>query len=125
MERCPHLSGYDPVAADVIRDPYPEYARARSEAPVFFEPKLGWWFVTRYDDVLRVLKDTKTFSSAAAIATGEIPAELADRLLAGYPWEHPSLINQDPPGHTRTRKLCNQAFRPTVIARREPELEEI
>jgi cytochrome P450 len=125
IEHCPHLSGYDPLAPDVIVDPYPEYARARREAPVFFEPKLGWWFVTRYDDVLAVLKDPTRFGSSAALETGPVPPEVADRLPDGFPWSHPSLINNDPPGHARVRKLCNRAFRPTVIAAREAELVSI
>ena len=45
-------------------DPYPLYARARREEPVFFSPALNAWVVTRYDDVRTVLGNPKAYSLA-------------------------------------------------------------
>ena len=56
---------------------------------------------------------------------GPIPDEVAPLLPDGYPWDHPTLVNCDPPAHTRIRKLTAQAFKPSVIAAREPDVREI
>ena len=47
--------------------------RARSEQPVFYAPQFDLWVVTRYDDVLAVLKDHDTFSSAGALKSSPEP----------------------------------------------------
>lgn len=46
-----------------LEDPYPLYARTRREAPVFFHPLFQSWIVTRYADVIGILRDPKRFSS--------------------------------------------------------------
>ena len=49
-------AAYDPFAPDQLADPYPVYACARQEAPVFYSPVCGRWIVTRYDDIVTLLK---------------------------------------------------------------------
>jgi len=46
-----------------IADPFALYARAREEEPVFFSAEIGFWVVTRYEDVHAIFKDPATFSS--------------------------------------------------------------
>src|SRR5205823_13376860 len=41
-------------------DPYPVYARLREEAPVYRSPRLGYWFVSRYDDVKAIRSEEHT-----------------------------------------------------------------
>ena len=55
-----HMEGFRPYD---IADPFPFYARARAEAPVFFSDELGYWVVSRYDDIQAIFKDPATFSS--------------------------------------------------------------
>ena len=50
-------------------DPYPFYAWARAERPVFYNSRLNMWFVTRYDDIVTVLRDPRTFSSSDPFPT--------------------------------------------------------
>lgn len=57
----------DPAALD--RDPYPILARLRAEAPVAWVEPAGMWFVTRYDDVVEVLRDPVRFTTDAARST--------------------------------------------------------
>jgi cytochrome P450 len=102
---------YDPLAPEELLDPYPGWARARREAPVFFDPGSGTWMVARHADVLAVLRDTRTFSSAH---TMDAPGG------ARYPWTAPSLANADPPDHAVVRKLVNRAFTRTRVAALEP-----
>src|SRR5260370_12204236 len=61
---CPHLGqSYNPLEEPQLDNPYPFYARARSEEPVFFSERLQAWVVTRYDDVRSILLRPDIFSS--------------------------------------------------------------
>ncbi len=77
---CPVLAQYDPLDPAELRDPFPSYARARREAPVFYSEKAGFWSVSRREDVLAVLRDTERFTSRMAIPLSLPPEELRDRM---------------------------------------------
>jgi cytochrome P450 len=114
---------YDPAAPSETQDPFPGWAKARSEAPVFFTPQHDVWWVSRYDDIRAVLGDPTTFSSRASFKTPPPPPDLAE-LIGALPWEH-TIAAQDPPEHSRLRKLVQTAFTPKFLARREPDIREI
>lgn len=116
-EPKPQLSGYNALSAEHLRDPYPAWARARRVAPVFYAPELDGWVVTRREDALRVLSDTRTFSNARNLDSPPPPGEVGDRLPRGYPWSVPALASVDPPEHARLRRLVNRALsRPRLVA---------
>ena len=54
---------YEPASPEVKQDPYPFYEAMRRESPVYRIPSTGFYAVSRYDDVMRVLKDPEVFSS--------------------------------------------------------------
>ena len=58
-----HAIVYTPNDPEVLRDPFPLYARLRDEDPAHWSPLLKAWIVTRYDDVRRVCLDTAGMSS--------------------------------------------------------------
>jgi cytochrome P450 len=108
-----------------LSNPYPLYARARAEAPVFYSPDFGLWVLTRHRDVLAALTDPRRFSSVFFMRTPTgAPAEVGRILADGYP-ELPMLVNQDPPDHTRMRALVNKTFLPARVAALEPVIREI
>ena len=117
---------FDPLSPEQRRDPYPVYAEARERAPVFYAERYGFWVVTRYEDVLAVLKDDDTFSSRDALTSSpvELPAEVQAVLAEGWP-EMPVIIDTDPPLHTRIRGLITRAFTPRRIAEMEPRVRAI
>ena len=123
--RCPRLDGYDPLAPEQLGDPYPQWALARATAPVFYDERLGMWSVTRHRDVLRVLQDPETFSSAGAFSLRrpERPDELAARIPPGF-WRPRMVVGQDPPEHTRLRGLLQEAFTRERVAALEPFIRE-
>lgn len=111
------LSLYHLLDPEVLADPYSLYARLRSEDPVHWDPFLHTWVVTRYDDVMRVLK---TFS---AVRT-PTPEQLASMGLETMGPIAKVLVKQmlfmDAPAHTRIRSLAAHAFTPArVVALRE------
>jgi len=141
---------YDPFSVEVQRDPYPHYAALRERAPVHRLEGSGFYVVSRYDDVMFVLKHPELFSSRAmqmmmmagmgggmqsmgGTGGGLDPAALqlmADiaKDLPFNPIEmmsKPSLIASDPPNHERLRNIVNRGFTPRRIAALEPRIREI
>lgn len=108
-----------------LTDPYPLYAQARSEAPIFFSPLFHAWIVTRYADVLAILGDPRRFSSYYLFRTPLDPAPEAQAVLDQIPPEAPLLVNQDPPDHTRTRALLGKAFSSRRVIDMEPRIRAI
>jgi cytochrome P450 len=123
--RRARLAEWNPLAPSELACPYATLAAAQREAPIFYNEFYGGWVVTRYDDILQVLKDSKRFSTRKVFSVGEIPPDIAPLLPHGYPWDHPSLLNNDPPEHTPIRRLANEAFKPAAIAAREPAIRGI
>lgn len=112
------------AAAAYAADPYPFYAYARATEPVFYSEQFGMWFVTRHDDVLTVLRDPETFSSAdRSIKPGGWPEPVAEIMRRKRHARH--VGNVDPPEHTRYRQLLNQSFTASRIASYEPMVHDI
>ncbi|MBC5766953.1 cytochrome P450 [Ramlibacter albus] len=102
---------------DFYANPYPVYARLRETAPVRRMPD-GSYFLTRYADLVAVYRDAHTFSSDKKV-------EFTPKYGAGSPLlEHhtTSLVFNDPPLHTRVRKLIMGALTRRAIAEMEPGL---
>jgi cytochrome P450 len=115
---------FDPLSPEQRENPFDILAAARREQPVFYVPALDLWVVTRYDDVLAVLKDHDTFSSTGALKSAPLPDEVAAVLAEGYR-EMPYIIEVDPPLHDRIRGLVTKAFTPRRIAALEPVIRRI
>jgi cytochrome P450 len=125
------LSGFNPFAAEVIADPVPWYACMRKAKPVFPVPGHNFYLVTRYEDVLAATRDTATFSNrftSPGVALGRgsdaIQAELQAILAEGYP-RTPTLLTNDPPAHTRFRRLVSRAFTPRRVSSWLPEIDRL
>lgn len=117
---------FDPLDPAQRADPYPTYARLRSERAVFYAPQYDLWVVTRHEDVLRVLKEDETFSSSVALhSTPHRPApEVLGILAEGWP-DMPIIVESDPPLHTRIRRPISRAFTPRRTAEMEPRIRAI
>jgi cytochrome P450 len=109
---------FDPLEPEQMEDPYPLYARARREEPVFYSPKYGFWVVTRHADLCTLLRDTATFSSAGALEAQKFAPEVLAVLETGYV-EFESLVQSDEPDHTRMRNVFNKALSPQRVAAME------
>ncbi|SDS65231.1 cytochrome P450 [Bradyrhizobium canariense] len=97
-------------------DPYPTYRALREHEPVKRLPN-GSYFLTRYDDLVSAYKSTKLFSSDKR---KEFAPKYGDSLL--YEHHTTSLVFNDPPAHTRVRRLIMGALSPRAIAEMEPYL---
>ena len=112
---------FDDAVAGDVRDPYPELAEARRDTPVQcldsslmpHEDAASVFFLYRYDDVARVLRDGETFSSGHII----------DLIMGPVMGEH-IILGMDGERHRRYRALASTAFRQKMLARWESELVE-
>jgi hypothetical protein len=103
------------VPPDFIDDPYPYYACLREHDPVH-ELAPGSIFLTRYEDVAAIYRDPR----ASSDKKDEFRPKLGDGLL--YEHHTTSLVFNDPPLHTRVRRLMLGAVNQRAIARMEPGL---
>jgi len=124
--RSPTIS-LDPREADFVQNPYPYYARWREECPVFFWEQLGHWCFARYHDVSALLRDRRFGRQILHVATREELGwpETPEHLRPFYRFEEHSLLELEPPVHTRLRGFINPSFLPRQIARLQPRIEQL
>jgi cytochrome P450 len=109
---------FNPMDPEFVADPYPTYHRLRADDPVHHSP-LGFWVLTRYEDVVAVLRDPR-------LAKEAIAAFVAARFgVALPPGLGLSMLDRDPPDHTRLRGLVSKAFTPRVVEGLRPRVQQI
>jgi len=109
---------FNPMDPEFVADPYPTYHRLRAEDPVHHSP-LGFWMLTRYEDVVAVLRDARFAKEAIATL---VAARFGVPVPAGVGL---SMLDRDPPDHTRLRGLVSKAFTPRVVERLRPHIQQI
>ena len=133
--KCPatgdslQLHGGESRLDPLIRDnPFPFYRALRKQEPVYFDPRLDTYLVTRYEDVQTVLRDPITFSLEHGYqdryANGFVDelAEIMNRDGGGFIRD---IIASDPPAHTRLRRLLEKAFTGHRVKGLEPRIRQI
>jgi cytochrome P450 len=119
----PEFNPFDPR---LRTDPYSVYRALREEAPIYWSELMQLWVLTRYDDVLAVLRDHGRFSSERTRARNPMVQQMeAYRMASGPLGTAPTMLSLDPPSHTRMRNLVNKAFTPRVVERSRPRIQAI
>ena len=119
------MAVFNPFLPSFQADPYPQYAALRADDPVHYSLALQAWVLTAYEECALVLRDDETFSSSSNTASGQL-AEVLQQQRREFPLgETPTVLNSDPPVHTRLRGLLNRAFTPRAIEGLRPRIEEI
>jgi cytochrome P450/ferredoxin-NADP reductase len=110
----PHLPVYDGdlYADEVIRDPYPVYARLRELGPVVWLSQQQVFALPRYAEVASVLRQPKRFISSRGVSLNE----RTNRLLVG------STLNSDPPEHDTTRAITSEPLLPGALEAIAPRI---
>lgn len=122
---------------DAMRCPYDQYAQLRREAPVFHDHEHDIYVVSRHADIERVTTAPRLFSnqnpmgptvSGAIAAVGralqDATPEFAERVRVVMS-RGDVLFTQDPPDHTRHRRILAKAFTPRSVTRIEPRIREL
>lgn len=104
-----------------LTDPFPFYRLAREQAPLFFSPQLGYWVVTRYEDIKSVFNDWEAFSAENAQTPYRAwSPEVRQILQDGGYIGGSGLSARTPPTHTRIRKAVSSVFGAKRFAKLEP-----
>jgi len=101
----------------ILVDPYPFYAELRKEAPAVQVDPEGMWAVTRFEDVIEVLKRVDDFSSKAPDGARE---KLFENAFGG-----PNIIGSDNPRHDRLRSIMQKRFTPRRLVHLQSRVEDL
>lgn len=120
---CPvGYHGFEPFD---MNNPYPAYEELRREQPVMFDDRIGYFVVTRYEDVKATFENWETFSSENAQAPVRPLGEPAKKIMAdGGFTAYSGLSARIPPEHTRIRAVASKAFTPRRYKVMEPLIRE-
>ena len=106
-------------------NPFPLFASLREEEPVYWDPVLKGWILTRYDDVRKTLRGPEYSSDRLRPFFESLPKEQLDRLPDLSSLIPLWLVFHGPPTHNRLRLVMNPAFLPAAIARMKPTVEKL
>ncbi|ADP82301.1 cytochrome P450 [Pseudofrankia inefficax] len=107
---------WDPIAPELRDDPYPLWRRLRDEAPVYRNDRLGFYALSRFDDIELAHRDAETFSSSHGTTL---------ETMAPDPYDTAMIIWLDAPKHTTLRKLVSRAFTVRRVTMLEERIHEI
>lgn len=119
---------YDLFSPHFKADPFATFAAMRQDAPIYAHVARNGstiWYITRYEDVVDVLKDNERFVKDVrrTLLPEELvkkrPSTLSQRLI------NENMLFADPPDHTRLRALVNQAFTPRRVEQNAPRVQAI
>jgi cytochrome P450 len=115
----------DPFSPGFFENPYEQYARVREADPVHRTP-LGAWAISRYDDVVRVLRDQslsveEQHANLEFTPPPEVQARIEERGRGGTR----AMLNLDPPDHHRLRRLVSKVFTPKAVEQMRPRVQRL
>ncbi len=111
---------------DVLEDPTP-YHHALHERPIHYDEHLGFYICSTYELTRRILRDTDTFSNVGSQTVDSLrepPPEVRALRRESFTAVD-TLVTNDPPSHTRFRKMVDEPFRPRSIARLRDAIRSI
>ncbi|MDQ3289427.1 MAG: cytochrome P450 [Pseudomonadota bacterium] len=113
---------FNPFTPGFDENPYEHYRTLRDTNPVHDHP-MGFWFVSRHADVSTLLRDPRLSVADRNLADGPMREQFEQ--LADAPVSLVSMMDSDPPDHTRLRSLVGKVFTPRSVAALEPMVTEL
>ena len=118
---------YNPFEPGFTDDPYPRFATLREQCPVEVHP-MGFYALWRHRDVAEVLRAKMSVEERRVLSRAPM-RQAYEKVFAefGLPENrtNSSMLDRDPPDHTRLRRLVSQAFTPRAIAQLEPTIQKL
>ena len=121
-----HITQLDFLAPDFLQNPYPVYEQLRQH-PIHYRDDLGIWIVSTYQDVNTLLRDKRLGREILHILSREDLGWDAPpaRYAPFYHMEDNSLMEREPPNHTRLKNLVVKAFTPRTVSRLTNRVREV
>ncbi|MBL0421502.1 cytochrome P450/oxidoreductase [Ramlibacter sp. AW1] len=126
---CPvsaNAAAFNPFEPAYMQSPGDYLRWAREQEPVFWSPQLGYWVVTRYEDVKAVFRDNILFSPAIALEKITPAPPQVMEILQSYGFAmNRTMVNEDEPDHMERRRLLMDAFLPERLSTFEPMVRSL
>jgi cytochrome P450 len=119
---APVLSLYQLLDPEVLADPYPLYRRLREEDPVHWDPFLHAWVVTRYPDVIKVLREFTASRTPSPEQLSAMGLEALNPIAAVMVRQ---MLFLDGRAHARLRRLAAMAFTPRRVEALRSHVQDI
>jgi cytochrome P450 len=116
---------FNPFLPEHRRDPHATWRKLRTEAPIYRSRMFQAWMLTRYDDVLRVLRDRNFTTDRSDVPIMKLAARLSRNDPDMTATIERNLLTMDGPDHARLRRLVSNAFTPRRVERLRPKLEAL
>lgn len=130
VSACPYLNGemvdiqalnnresrsderFDPLGTEFVNDPWGHTEWSFHNEPVFYSHKLGYWVVTRYEDIMKIFKDTENYSASNSLKKAVPLSDEAKDVLDDYGYDfRDTIVNTDEPIHTPRRRALEEPFK--------------
>ena len=109
---------FSPYDYDFHEDPYPTYARLRSEAPLYRNDELDFYALSRHADVSAAFRDSERFSAAMGVS-------LDPTAYGKHAYKTMSFLAMDDPRHNQLRRLVSKGFTPRRVSRLSGRIQEL
>lgn len=117
---------FDPFGPAYQADPADALRWSREAEPVFYSEPLGYWVVSRYDDIKAIFRDPILFSPANVLEKITPPSPEAVEVLARANYAmNRTLVNEDEPAHMARRRVLLDAFTPEALAAHRPMVRDL
>ena len=115
------------ASTEFYNDPYPVYHMLRDEAPIYWSELWNAWVLTRYADVLAIVRDTGRFSNGLRVPTylDQLPPSERGRFRMLEDHFAVQIPHSDPPYHTRLRTLITKAFTARMVEALQGRIQEL
>ena len=128
-QSCPFAArarDFDAFDTPYQTDPAEALRWSREERPVFYSEKMGYWIVTRYDDIKSVFRDPILFSPRNVLEKITPPTDAAVEVLKGYDYAmNRTMVNEDEPAHIERRRALMDHFLPENLERRQDMIRQL
>jgi cytochrome P450 len=116
---------WNPFSPETHANPYPVYRQLREQEPMYWSDLLEGRVLTRYDDVVAVLKHPRMSADRRRARNRFVQAAMEAQQDAGPMSMANTMLSSDPPEHTRLRGLVSKAFTPRVVENMRPRIQQI
>jgi len=120
MDTKHHTKYYEPTNPDFLQNPYPTYAKMRVEEPIAYFEKWGTWLVTRHEDVTALLRDRRLGRIIHHIEPDKKPNNPNHAAFNNI--QLGSLLEIEPPDHTRIKVVMQDVFTPKRVRSLEEKI---
>lgn len=125
LEQSFHGAAINPLSKKLWADPYRYHSRMREVSPIHFSRALQAYWVTEFDYVQEILKDKRFGADVRQYPerVARITKNMDERRRTSF--NNPSMLDLDPPDHSRLRRLVSQGFMSKFIQSLEPNIQQI